>query len=98
MRTPAGSVVVGQHGEGLSALFLSVPAPKMLMLAGTDRLDTALTIAQMQGKFQMQVLPQVGHTVHEDSPDRVAEVLAGFLVRNKFCQAREGFKPGMIYH
>ena len=25
----------------------------------------------------MQVLPQVGHTVHEDSPDRVAEVLAG---------------------
>ena len=25
----------------------------------------------MQGKFQMQVLPAVGHTVHEDSPDKV---------------------------
>ena len=24
----------------------------------------------MQGKFQMQVLPAVGHTVHEDSPDK----------------------------
>ncbi len=23
------------------------------------------------GKFQMQVLPQCGHAVHEDSPDKV---------------------------
>ncbi len=23
------------------------------------------------GKFQMQVLPQVGHAVHEDSPEKV---------------------------
>jgi len=30
------------------------------MLAGTDRLDRALTIGQMQGRFQMVVLPQVG--------------------------------------
>ena len=28
----------------------------------------------------LQVLPAVGHTVHEDSPDKVAEVLAAFLV------------------
>ena len=84
--------------QGLSARFLGVAAAKLLLLAGVDRLDRDLTVGQMQGKFQMQVLPQVGHTVHEDSPDRVAEVLAGFLVRNKFCQAQEGFKPGMIYH
>ena len=50
-------------------------------------------MGQMQGKFQMQVLPQVGHTVHEDSPDRVAEFLASFLVRNKFCQPLENFSP-----
>ena len=42
----------------------------------------SLNIAQMQGKFQMQILPQAGHAVHEDVPDRVAEVLASFLVRN----------------
>lgn len=34
---------------GLSDLFLSIPQPKLLVLAGTDRLDTDLTIAHMQG-------------------------------------------------
>ena len=45
--------------EGLSEIFLQVKAPKLLILAGTDRLDKILTIGQMQGKFQMVVLPQV---------------------------------------
>jgi hypothetical protein len=31
----------------------------VLMLAGTDRLDRTLTIGQMQGRFQMVLLPQV---------------------------------------
>jgi len=78
---------------GLSDRFLKVPAAKLLLLAGVDRLDRDLTVGQMQGKFQMQVLPQVGHTVHEDSPDRVAEVLATFLVRNKLCTATDNFSP-----
>merc|ERR1719300_1805474 len=52
-----------------------------------------LTVGQMQGKFQMQVLPQVGHTVHEDSPEKVAELIASFLVRNKFCSALDNFSP-----
>ena len=30
-----------------------------LLLAGTDRLDKALMIGQMQGKFQLVLLPQV---------------------------------------
>ena len=61
--------------EGLSQQFLDSPAPaKMLLLAGIDTLDRALTIGQMQGKFQMQVLPECGHAVHEDVPDKVAEV------------------------
>ena len=78
---------------GLSTRFLSVPTAKLLLLAGVDRLDRELTVGQMQGKFQMQVLPQVGHTVHEDSPDRVAEVLATFLIRNKLCTATDSFTP-----
>lgn len=45
--------------EGMSELFLTVKAPKILMLAGSDRLDKTLTIGQMQGKFQMSLLPQV---------------------------------------
>ena len=45
--------------QGLSQRFLTSPGAKLLLLAGVDRLDKELTVGQMQGKFQMQVLPQV---------------------------------------
>ncbi|KAL6470045.1 hypothetical protein MHYP_G00211640 [Metynnis hypsauchen] len=77
--------------RGLSSLFLSCPVPKLLLLAGIDRLDKDLTIGQMQGKFQMQVLPQCGHAVHEDAPEKVADALATFMVRHKFTEFKEGF-------
>lgn len=35
--------------EGLSAMFLHCTVPKLLLLAGIDRLDKELTIGQMQG-------------------------------------------------
>jgi hypothetical protein len=44
-------------------MYLAVKAPKVLILAGTDRLDKPLTIGQMQGKFQLVLLPQVGQQV-----------------------------------
>jgi protein phosphatase methylesterase 1 len=66
---------------GLSKLYLSVKAPKLLLLAGNDRLDTELTIAQMQGKFQMTLLPKAGHAIQEDDPDSVATVLENFVGR-----------------
>ncbi len=53
---------------GLSGQFLGAPVAKLLLLAGTDRLDRDLTIGQMQGKFQLDVLPEAGHCVHEDRP------------------------------
>lgn len=37
--------------DNLSVKFLSVKAAKLLVLAGTDRLDKPLTIAQIQGKL-----------------------------------------------
>ena len=46
--------------QGLSGLLLGLKVPKLLVLADTNRLDTPLTVAQMQGRFQMQVVPQVG--------------------------------------
>lgn len=78
--------------SGMSQLFLGCAVPKLLLLAGVDRLDKDLTIGQMQGKFQMQVLPQSGHAVHEDSPDKVAESVATFLVRNKFAEPTKDFE------
>lgn len=79
--------------SGLSNRFLSCEVQKMLLLAGVDRLDKDLTIGQMQGKFQMQVLPQCGHAVHEDVPEKVAQVIATFMHRHKFAQVTDNFQP-----
>jgi len=71
--------------DGLSQQLLSAPVQgKFLLLAGIDRLDKTLTIGQMQGKFEMQVLNRCGHAVHEEAPNKVASVVAKFLCRNKF--------------
>ena len=71
----------------LSDLFLTCKVSKMLMLADTNRLDKKLTIGQMQGKYQLCIMGLgVGHTIHEDSPDRVCAKLLDFVKRNKFIQ------------
>ena len=64
--------------QGLSELFLKVPAAKLLILAGRHRLDTPLTIGQMQGKFQIKFFPNCGHLVQEDDPEDVAAALMEF--------------------
>ncbi|KAH7568333.1 hypothetical protein JRO89_XS07G0277400 [Xanthoceras sorbifolium] len=69
--------------EGLSDKFLSCPVPKLLLLAGTDRLDRSLTIGQMQGKFQMVVVRHTGHAIQEDSPDEFATLILNFISRNR---------------
>ncbi|OAY23929.1 protein phosphatase methylesterase 1 [Manihot esculenta] len=69
--------------EGLSEKFLSSPVPKLLLLAGTDRLDRALTIGQMQGKFQMVVVRHTGHAIQEDVPDEFAALVVNFISRNR---------------
>ena len=68
--------------ENLSKKFLSARTAKLLVLAGTDRLDTELTIGQMQGKYQMTVFPDVGHCLHEDAPERLAALVLDFWKRN----------------
>lgn len=75
--------------SGLSSLFLSVPAAKLLVLANVDRLDKDLMIAQMQGKFQNILIPQAGHTVHEDKPEQTARVILDYLQRNLFLPSLE---------
>ncbi|KAK7729550.1 Protein phosphatase methylesterase 1 [Botryosphaeria dothidea] len=68
--------------EGLSSKFLTARGAKLLLLAGTDRLDKELMIGQMQGKFQLQVYPMAGHFLQEDVPDQVAQTVVEFLKRN----------------
>lgn len=77
--------------EGLSEKFLNLKVPKLLLLASIDGLDKTLTVGQMQGKFQMQVLARCGHAVHEDRPHEVAEVIGTYLLRNKFAESASEF-------
>lgn len=72
--------------KGMSAKFLAARGAKMLLLAGTDRLDKDLMIGQMQGKFQLVVLPEAGHFVHEDVPAKVAGLIVDFYKRNDRSQ------------
>jgi protein phosphatase methylesterase 1 len=65
--------------KGLTKSFLDSRVPKQLILAGSDRMDKDLTIAQMQGKFKLVVLDKVGHVIQEDQPHKVAEVFMEFI-------------------
>lgn len=69
--------------KGLSQGFLNVRTARILVLAGTDRLDRDLMIGQMQGKFQCEVIAGVGHHLQEDNPTRLAELLVEFWRRNE---------------
>jgi len=68
---------------GLSSKFLAARTARLLVLAGTERLDKELMIGQMQGKFQLVVISGVGHMLQEDDPTRLAEVLVEFWRRNE---------------
>ncbi|KAG5980086.1 putative carboxyl methyl esterase [Claviceps digitariae] len=67
---------------GLSKKFLGAKGGKLLLLAGTDRLDTEMTIGQMQGKYALQVFADAGHFIHEDVPEQTAVSLCEFYRRN----------------
>ncbi|EJT97458.1 protein phosphatase methylesterase [Dacryopinax primogenitus] len=67
----------------LSSRFLTARTARLLLLAGTERLDKPLMIGQMQGKFQLVVIPGVGHHLQEDDPARTAGVVLEFWSRNE---------------
>ncbi|CAM9354819.1 unnamed protein product [Phaeothamnion confervicola] len=86
--------------KGLSSLFLSLELPKMLMVAGMDRLDTELTVGQIQGKFQLKLVYGAGHSrgrhFSPSPPDRrtvfatnsIQEDQPGEVVRAIVCFVR----------
>ncbi|KAL0583566.1 hypothetical protein ABG067_006484 [Albugo candida] len=76
--------------EGLSDLFLSLSIGKLLILAGFDRLDTALTRGQMQGKFELRLLYGSGHVIQENCPEKLSAVLVEFLERCCCISANAG--------
>lgn len=81
--------------DGMSARFLAADCPRLLLLAadadsrhgGAERLDAALTAAHMQGRFQLELVRDTGHALHEDRPGVVAGLISTFLLR---CGAAGG--------
>ncbi|CCW70589.1 unnamed protein product [Phytomonas sp. Hart1] len=62
----------------LDKAFVSLTMVKMLCLANTERLDKYLTVAHMQGKFQLEVFGNsCGHYIMDD-----AAVELGLKIKN----------------
>ncbi|WVW86010.1 hypothetical protein I302_108048 [Kwoniella bestiolae CBS 10118] len=68
--------------RGLSQRFLQAKCARLLVLAGQERLDKELMVGQMQGKFQLEVMPDTGHYLHEDNPSSLADTIVQFWRRN----------------
>lgn len=68
---------------GLSDLFLKCPVRwKALVVSQVDKLDAELTVGQMQGKFQLVVVPGTGHFVHEIAPGQTCSRVAQFMTQH----------------
>lgn len=78
---------------GLTKSFLSINIPKTLMLAGIERMDKDLTIAQMQGKYKLSILRGVGHIMHEDKPEEVMKVIKDFINTFRITAKETEMKP-----
>ena len=78
----AYSSITTENKQSLSKDFLSCKAARMLMLADTDRLDVDLTTGHMQGKFQLVLISNAGHSLMEDAPMAVARHIHDFAVRH----------------
>ena len=60
--------------------------PKIIITAEKERLDKELTIAQMQGRFKLTVIHNVGHSVQEDDYHGTAKVLHEFMFLFRIAQ------------
>lgn len=79
--------------KGLTKDFLSSQYSKILFLAQKERMDTELTIAQMQGKFFLSCFAgDVGHCMMEDDPKETAYNCHLVLKRFKLPMSMEDVK------
>ena len=78
---------------GLTKAFLSCNIPKMLMLAGIERMDKDLTIAQMQGKYKLSIMRNVGHIMHEDKPEEAIKFIKEFIHTFRITATETEMKP-----
>jgi protein phosphatase methylesterase 1 len=66
---------------GFADAYLGIDCYKVLVLPDINRLDTPFTIGHMSGKFQLCVVLNTNHCVHEDNPKEIADTLAKIVKR-----------------
>jgi protein phosphatase methylesterase 1 len=66
---------------GFDEAFIKIKQPHCLILSCVDRLDPALTVGHMQGKFEVQVVhgSDGSHFVQEDHTEEVVCIITNFL-------------------
>ncbi|OHT07361.1 Clan SC, family S33, methylesterase-like serine peptidase [Tritrichomonas foetus] len=67
--------------EGFADAFLKSRPYKVLVLPDINRLDTPFTIGHMSGKFQLEVILETNHCIHEDQPNHVASMVVKLVKR-----------------
>lgn len=67
--------------KGFADAYIKSNPYKVLILPDINRLDTPFTIGHMSGKFQLEVVLNTNHCIHEDSPDHVAQILTKMCAR-----------------
>ena len=56
-------------------------------------MDKDLTIAQMQGKFKLSVINNVGHLVHEDDPSATFNIVDKFITTFRITSKISEIQP-----
>lgn len=75
---------------GLTEDFLTSTRPKIFMIADKLRLDKAMIIAHMSGKFKLVSFGMAtGHSMMEDDPKSFARSCQEFLCKFKICMGVE---------
>jgi len=46
-------------------------------------MDTELTVAHMQGKYEMRVIADCGHVIQEDQPEALCNLIKHLIERRK---------------
>ncbi|KAI3381586.1 hypothetical protein SNEBB_003548 [Seison nebaliae] len=77
----------------LSDLFINLPTNKILYMNNVDELDKKLTIAHMQGKFEVGIIPKAGHAIQEDNPTGLATDLQRFLQKRQIIPGWKSTLP-----
>ena len=78
---------------GLTKAFLSYNIPKMLMLAGIEQMDKDLSIAQMQRKYKLSIMRNVGYIMHEDKQNETMKFIKDFIRTFRITAKETEMKP-----